>query len=101
MALLYIRQYTRLATDTNGQTVLAGLEPGLDLAPVAIGAGTNVALASGTKFVRLHSDAVCSYVCGLDSSAAATTSNARLAANQTEFFGISSAVTYIAVIGNT
>lgn len=100
MALLYIRQYTRLAHDENGQVILAGLEPGQDLDPVSVGAATRVTLATGTKFVRLHTDAICSYACGV-STVTATTNNARLAANQTEFFGISSAVTHIAVIGNT
>lgn len=99
MSLLYIRQYTRLAHDENGHAIAAGLEPGLDITPVAIGgASANVALRAGTRFVRLHCDAICNFVCGGDNTTAATTSNARMVAGQTEFFGISPGVGYIAVI---
>lgn len=101
MATLYIRQYTRLAHDENGHAIAAGLEPGLDTS-VAIGAGSaNVAIRTGTKFLRLHSDTICNFVAGTDSTTTALTSNARMAANQTEFFGVAPSVGYIAVIAGT
>lgn len=100
MATLYIRQYTRLAHDESGHPIAAGVEPGFDNT-LAIAAGTgNVAVRAGTKFVRLHTDAICNFACGPDSSAAATTSNARMVAGQTEFFGASPGM-YIAVIAGS
>lgn len=101
MATLYVRQYTRLAHDENGHPLAAGLEPGKD-ATLSIAAGSgNVALTAGTKFVRLHTDAICNFALGTDSTTAATTSNARMAANQTEFFGVAPGVGYLAVIAGS
>lgn len=50
-----------------------------------------------TQLIRVHADAICSIVIG--TGPAATTANKRLAANQTEFFGVGFGQT-IAVISN-
>ncbi len=98
MALLYIRQYTRLTHDEGGHVIAAGQEPGYDIAPITFsGTSASVAIRSGTKFVRLTTDAACNFVCSADPNIVATTNNARMAAGQTEFFGVSPGL-YIAVI---
>src|ERR1051325_9960810 len=92
MSTLYIRQYTRVAHDQAGQAIAAGLEPGKDTTLSIGGTTANVALATGTKFVRLHTDAICNFNAGT-SAVTATTSNARRAAKRTEFCGISAGAT--------
>lgn len=99
MATLYIREYSKLATDDRGSSVIVGLEPGIDNT-LSIGANTTLTLNLNTKFVRLHSDAICCVAFG-GASVAATTSSGRMAANQTEFFGISSGSPVLAVIAGT
>lgn len=51
-----------------------------------------------TQFVRIHTDSICSIAFG--QSPSATTSNKRLAANQTEFFGVTAGMS-VSVIANT
>lgn len=55
---------------------------------VAIAASHNesVPFTDNTAFIRINCDAICSIKIG--KSAVATTSNMRLAANQTEYFGV-------------
>ncbi len=102
MALLYISEYSRVATDSHGQPVATGLEASYDQVPVSIGIGSvlSAQLKASTKFVRLNADTTFSFVCG-DANVVATTDNKRVPANGTEFFGISPAVTHIAVIANS
>lgn len=96
MAVLFVTEYWRLATEGGGTTVLAGLEPS-KTQTVAIGAGsTQATLATETRFVRLHTDAICHVVFGPNPTA--TTSAMRLAANQTEFFGTPQGALKLAVI---
>jgi hypothetical protein len=51
-----------------------------------------------TKFIRVHTDAICSIAIGVNPTAVAT--EMRMAANQTEYFGVG-ANSKIAVITNT
>ncbi len=87
MALLYINEYGRLATEGAGQSVMAGVEPSRAQTPVSIGAGSLQSAAFATNFVRIHTDSVCFLVFGANPTAVAQ-QGVRLAANQTEFFGV-------------
>lgn len=99
MAKLYISEYTRMPTDTR-VSVPTGAEPAIATQAVAI-SGTSAqsaAFNTNTRFIRVHTDAICSVKFG--ASPTATTDDARLAANQTEFFGVV-AGQKVAVITNT
>lgn len=111
MAFLYISEYVGTAVvgrfaGASG-LVAAGQEPGLDQTPIAISGAQaqSAAFGSTTKLIRVHTDSICSIVIGPTSLNAgagpeATTSNKRLAANQTEYFGVS-AGQLLSVIANT
>lgn len=88
MATLYITEYA-----TSGWTTAAGLpcgqEPGFDQAPVGIGAAaSSLPFQATTRFVRLHCDTICSVKFGPAGATTAATTNKRLNANQTEYFGV-------------
>ena len=86
MAVLFVTEYARLAIESQGIPVLVGLEPS-KTQTVAVGAGSlQATLGLGTKFVRLHTDAICHVKFGTNPTASAT--EMRMAANQTEFFGV-------------
>jgi hypothetical protein len=111
MAVLYIAELSSLAVAVSpggwpsqplNTTTLPGMPP-ITEQTLAIGASVASAPFNAlTRFVRLACDSVCSIAW---SSAAnptpnATTSNMRLAANQTEYFGVSPGMK-LAVIANT
>ncbi len=92
MAKLYITEYS-------GQK--DGLPNGLPLAEQAITFSTSTqsaALQTGTKFVRVHTDSLCSIAMGLNPTA--TTSTQRMIAGQTEYFGVAGGIK-IAAVTNT
>jgi hypothetical protein len=98
MASLYITEYTE-----NGFRQLGGLpvapEPGLDQAPVAIGAvAPSAAFGASTRVVRVHCDAICSIAFG--KTPVATTANKRLPADHTEYFSVNPG-DKLSVIANT
>lgn len=99
MAVLYIQEYDRMPTDTR-TSIPTGSEPALASQTVAIGGGSvqSAAFNTNTRFVRLHTDAICSVEFGANPTA--TSSKARMAANQTEFFGVKGGHK-VAVITNT
>jgi hypothetical protein len=84
---VYISEYTRMPTDTR-VSVPAGAEPAIATHVVAIGAGSvqSAAFNTNARFIRLHTDAICSVAFGANPTA--TADSCRLAANQTEFFGV-------------
>lgn len=89
MAFLYISEYTALARIEGLGVAPFAQEPAvLDQAPVANAGATtqSAAFGSGTQFVRVHTDSVCSIVFG--ANPVATTANKRMAANTTEYFGV-------------
>jgi hypothetical protein len=87
VAVLYITEYRKLAIEGQGAFVPIGVEPS-STATLAIGAASaqSGALNSATKFVRVHTDAICHVSFGTNPTA--TTSSMRFAAGQTEFFGV-------------
>lgn len=99
MAVLYISEYQVMPIDGRG-IVPAGAEPAVATQTVAIGGSSTQSSAFNalTRFVRIHTDAICSIAFGANPTA--TTSTARMAANQTEFFGVVPGQK-VAVITNT
>lgn len=98
MANLYISEYAVLAS-AQGGAAQAAAEPALAVQKVDFsgGAALSSAFNSQTRFVRLHTDAICSV--RFDGSTA-TTSYPRMAADQTEYFGVQPG-SKLSVISNT
>lgn len=89
MSRLFITEFDRLAVGANGETMSVGRGPPVtDQSPVAISSTStqSAAFKGTTHFVRLHTDAICGISFGADPTAVGT--NLRLAANQTEYFGV-------------
>lgn len=105
MAFLYITEFSILPRDEKGIPCQGMGESGAILAKQKI-ANDGVSVASATfnaqtKFVRLHSDSICSVNFGGAGVAAAVTDQ-RMSANQTEYWGVNSAgITKVAAILNT
>lgn len=94
MAVAYITEY---GSTRQGDGMLQG--PALRTQTVAIGAeAKSLAFLPDTKVVRLHVDAICSVAFG--AAPTATTTSKRMAANQTEYFGVRPA-DKVSVISNT
>jgi hypothetical protein len=88
MALVYISEYSSLA---QGGAQQAASAPALVVQPpVAIGAGSvqSAAFSAATRYVRLNTDSACNFAFGANPTAQANVSE-RLAANSTEYFGVS------------
>lgn len=100
MATLYVTEYDYIPLDMDGRPIAVGLEPAIAYQTVAIGGGSaqSSAFNTKTKFIRVHTDAICSIKVGTNPTAVTTES--RMAANQTEFFGVRGGAK-IAVISNT
>ena len=97
MAVVYISEYTE---GFNPYAPTVGSEPSTVQQTVAIGGGStqSSAFRTDTKLVRIHCDAICSIRFGTNPTASSTT--ARLAANQTEYFKVTPG-DKVAVITNT
>jgi len=100
MTTLYIQEYAKLAGDDMGKPVQAGQEPALASQTVAIGGASvqSAAFNARTEFVRVHTDVICSVKFGANPTA--TTSDARMAADATDHFGVKGG-DKVAVISNT
>ena len=99
MATLYVSEYAQVPYGA-GQPIMTGVEPATAEQTVSI-SGTSAASSAfspRTTFVRVHTDAICSILFG--SSPTAVTTAKRMAANQTEFFGVIPGHK-VAVISNT
>lgn len=99
MAYLYITEYDRLSDDKRSPAQ-AGSEPALAVQRVSISgsSGQSNAFNANTRFVRLHTDSICSVKFGANPTAAAT--DPRMAVDQTEYFGVVGGHK-VAVITNT
>ena len=102
MATVYITEYKELAKVqvSKSDIFMAPLEPAIATQTVAIGGGSvqSAAFNADTRFVEIHVDAICSIKFGDSPTAAAT--NKRIAANQTQIFGVMPGQK-VAVITNT
>ena len=92
---LYVREYKSLGNAGNAQ---APQEPAITDQIVAPGA-SSAPFNANTTYVRIQSDAVCSFKFGPTGTTAATT-NARLPANATEYFFVTPGLV-VATVANT
>lgn len=85
---LDVTEYTRLARDNDGRTVLTPAEPANTTQQVAVDVShaESAAFGDATRFVRVHSDTACRIVFGKAPVAAAT--SMRMSAGATEYFGV-------------
>lgn len=101
MAVLYITEYADMAQTVRGGAQIAQ-SPALAAQTVAIAGASaqSSAFNALTTFVRVHTDAICSIVISTNPTATATSK--RMAADQTEYFGVPVGQSYkVAVISNT
>ncbi len=101
MATLYIAEIELLGLDAHGAEIMAPKMPPIVEQTVAIGmssAPCTNAFTTRTRFVQIGTDAVCSIAFGV--APVATTSNQRMAANETRFVTVNSG-DKIAVIANS
>lgn len=102
MAKVYISEYAEMAqVQSSKERISAPQEPSVaEQTPVAIGGASvqSAAFAQTTRFVRIHTDAICSIKFG--DNPTATADDKRLAANATEYFGVKPGQK-VAVITNT
>lgn len=100
MAKIYISEYSEMAM-WGGSRAPAPNAPALVVqTPIAIG-GVSVqsaAFNAETKIIRVHTDAICSVKIDADPTAGAN--DMRLAADQTEYFGVAPGGK-LAVVSNT
>jgi hypothetical protein len=99
MTTLYVTEYGSPKGDYN---IPLGTPIGQQTVSISSASSTQAtsAFQTNTHLIRVHTDSVCSIA--ISTNPTATTSNMRLAANQTEFFGVApSGNLKIAVITNT
>lgn len=87
MTKAYISEYARGTLD--GRTFLpSGEEPAVatQVVDYTAGVAASATLNAQTRFVRVHTDAICSFKFG--AAPVATVNDARMAANATEYFGV-------------
>ena len=104
MATLYVTEFTSLDRESGlpGDVIQIALQPPIAEQTVSISGShaESSAFNAKTDFVRLHTDAICSIVFG--TAPVATTAKCRLAANQTEYFGVTPGLSFmVSVITNT
>jgi hypothetical protein len=101
LAKLYISEFSDVLQTSNGPVQIAAQPSLVDQTPVVIGAGANSSAAFGaaTRFIRVHTDVICSILISTVGTAA-TANNARMAANQTEYFKVNAGDS-LSVITNT
>lgn len=100
MAVFYIEEFQTLAVDPALGTLPIPQQPALATQIIAIGAGSvaSAAFNANTRFVRIATDAPCSYLFGASPTAIATTP--RMGANTDLIFGVVPGQK-VAVITNT
>jgi hypothetical protein len=88
MASLYVEEFAALGQSANGNAVQAGEQPALAVQKITIDvtSAQSSAFNANTRFVRVHTDATCSYAFGANPTA--TAGYPRLVAGATEYFGV-------------
>lgn len=100
MATIYVTEFAALGSGIGGEAQIAA-RPGLAKQSMAItGASTTLATAftAQTRFIRVHTDAICSIAIG--SAAVAVATYDRMPADATEYYGVTPGHN-LAVITNT
>ena len=84
MPVLYVTEFSAMATDS---WPIPKEPPNAEQTVAITGSPVSSSVFStGTRLLRVHTDSICSVEIGASPSAAIT--NRRLAANQTEYFGV-------------
>jgi hypothetical protein len=103
MSTLYVTEVTALGIDAGGQNIMApAMPPALEqTVPISGSSAASGPFGGTTRFVQLHTDAICSVAFNVPGQAppTATTSNQRLAANETRFYTVAPGG-QVAVISN-
>jgi hypothetical protein len=102
MTTLYITEYAQLMPSPVGGQGQMPMEPPLAEQTVAISGSSaqSNAFSAATRFIRLHTDSICSVEIGTNPTA--TASKGRMAANQTEYRGVPVGQSFkVAVITNS
>lgn len=99
MATLYLTEFNAIGGNSNFN-VPGGQWPAVAEQTVTIGGASALSSAfnAATTYIRVHVDSICSIEIG--ANPVATTSKARMAANQTEYWPVR-AGDFLAVITNT
>lgn len=99
MATLYIAEFSDLQKSASSGPEQVAAAPPIVEQTVAIGGASApcAAFSGNTRMIRVHADAICSIAFG--KAPVASAANMRLAADQTEYFGVN-AGDKIAVITN-
>lgn len=87
MAIVYITEFQLIGMVENGPAQIAQGAP-VAAQTVVIGGGStpSAAFNPATRLIRVHTDAICSIKIG--TAPVATAGDARMAADQTEYFGV-------------
>ena len=106
MAFLYISEFAEMQIGPAGRVGAMAMQPTLAEQAISnVGGNTqSTAFNAKTRFVRLHADTICAIEFGTNPTAVAAgaTGTARLAAGQTEYFGVPLGQSYkVAVIAST
>jgi hypothetical protein len=92
VAFLYISEFAEMEIGWGGRQGQIAQQPPLVEQAIANGGGNTQSNAfnAKTRFVRLHADSICAIAFGTNPTAVAAgaSGTARLAANQTEYFGV-------------
>lgn len=98
MSKLYISEHAEIGeAQTGGSAQVAVVPPiAVQVVDFTAGAASSAAFNAKTRFVRLHADAICS----IRFDGVATTAYPRMAADQTEYFGVESSI-QVSAIANT
>jgi hypothetical protein len=102
LATLYITEFSGLGLDPSTRSAQVAAQPPVNEQTVSISGSSTASSAfkAATNMVRLHTDAICSIEFGTSPTASSTT--ARMAANQTEYFTVPKNLSYkVAVITNS
>jgi hypothetical protein len=100
MATIYVSEHSAMGIAANGVPQVAS-HPSLQSQSMAITAGSTTlpsAFTAATRFIRVHTDAICSISIGTSPTAVATKN--RMSAESTEYFGVQPGDN-LAVIVNT
>lgn len=101
MGILYITEYADEGKDQNGNLAPVAMLPPLAQQAITFTTSTQSAVLNAqTRLVRLHTDSICSFRAAVNPTA--VTTDARMAAGQTEYFAVPPGSTLkIAAVSNT
>lgn len=103
MATLYITEYETIGHNNRSEVIMCPKEPAIAEQTVSIGAASvpSSPFNARTKFVRIHTDTICSIKFGAAGQVpVATTSSGRMGADQVEFRSVDAGAR-VSVITNT